>query len=129
MRSSAPRSQDRTPASATPRDPSLATNYRGSGLVLRVKDDMHLQTADATVRFGPVAQRAKRNGGCIDQLDHLRALASGLPIELACHQAEGLGEDRHGPPFVGIGQGRAHQRTAAEMVMMLAMGVPPGFQS
>jgi hypothetical protein len=28
-------SQDRTPASATPRDPSLATNYRGSGLVLR----------------------------------------------------------------------------------------------
>ena len=35
MRSSAPRSQDRTPASATPRDPSLATNYRGSGLVLR----------------------------------------------------------------------------------------------
>src|SRR5262249_32320044 len=35
VRSSAPRSQDRTPASATPRDPSLATNYRGSGLVLR----------------------------------------------------------------------------------------------
>src|SRR5215813_11812310 len=31
----APQSQDRTPASATPRDPSLATNYRGSGLVLR----------------------------------------------------------------------------------------------
>src|SRR5215813_4413205 len=35
VRSSAPRSQDRTPASATPRDPSLATNYRASGLVLR----------------------------------------------------------------------------------------------
>src|SRR5262250_2481257 len=35
VRSSAPRSQDRTPASATPRDPSLPTNYRGSGLVLR----------------------------------------------------------------------------------------------
>src|SRR5215831_2576371 len=30
-----PRSQDRTPASATPRDPSLATDYRGSGLVHR----------------------------------------------------------------------------------------------
>src|SRR6516225_12359001 len=28
-------SQDRTPASATPRDPSLATNYRRSGLVHR----------------------------------------------------------------------------------------------
>src|SRR5215813_10962058 len=35
VRSSAPRSQDRTPASATPRDPSLAANYRGSGLVHR----------------------------------------------------------------------------------------------
>src|SRR5215468_109725 len=34
VRSSAPRSQDRTPASATPRDPSLAANYRGSGLVV-----------------------------------------------------------------------------------------------
>src|SRR6516225_4103921 len=35
VRSSTPRSQDRTPASATPRNPSLVTNYRGSGLVLR----------------------------------------------------------------------------------------------
>src|SRR5262249_17579412 len=35
VRFKAPRSQDRTLASATLRDPSLATNYRGSGLVLR----------------------------------------------------------------------------------------------
>src|SRR5215813_6446478 len=35
VRFKAPQSQDRTPASATPRDPSLATNYRGSGLVHR----------------------------------------------------------------------------------------------
>src|SRR6516162_8736265 len=41
----APQSQDRTPASATPRDPSLATNYRGSGLVLR--------------RVSPVARRPR----------------------------------------------------------------------
>src|SRR4029077_4713109 len=34
---------------------------------LRVKDDMHLQAADAPVRFGPVAQLAERNGGRIDQ--------------------------------------------------------------
>src|SRR6516225_11843781 len=40
VRSSAPRSQDRTPASATPRDPSLATNYRGSGLVHRPLGDL-----------------------------------------------------------------------------------------
>src|SRR6516164_11297301 len=35
VRFKAPRSQDRTLASATLRDPSLATNYRESGLVLR----------------------------------------------------------------------------------------------
>src|SRR6516165_11267500 len=35
VRFEAPRSQDRTLASATLRDPSLATNYRESGLVLR----------------------------------------------------------------------------------------------
>src|SRR5215472_14883619 len=35
VRFKAPQSQDRTPASATPRDPSLATNYRESGFVLR----------------------------------------------------------------------------------------------
>ena len=95
---------------------------------LRVKDDMHLQAADAPVRFGPIAQLAKRNGGCIDQLHHLCAVASGLPIELTCHQAEGFSEDRNGSPFVGIGQGRAHQRTAAQMVVMLAIGVPTRFQ-
>src|SRR5215467_4294732 len=35
VRFKAPQSQDRTPISATPRDRSLATNYRGSGLVHR----------------------------------------------------------------------------------------------
>src|SRR6516164_9476684 len=34
VRFKAPRSQDRTLASATLRDPSLATNYRESGLVV-----------------------------------------------------------------------------------------------
>src|SRR6516162_964716 len=42
----APQSQDRTPASATPRDPSLATNYRGSGLVLRRKRVIRHVVAD-----------------------------------------------------------------------------------
>ena len=75
---------------------------------LRVKDDVHLQAADAPVRFGPVAKLAERDGGRIDQLHHGRAVASRLPIELAGDQAEGLGEDRNRSPFVGIGQGRAH---------------------
>src|SRR5262245_1089030 len=42
VRSSTPRSQDRTPGSATPRDPCLATNYRGSGLVHRPFPDLRL---------------------------------------------------------------------------------------
>jgi hypothetical protein len=95
---------------------------------LRVKDDMHLQAADAPVRFGPVAQPAERNGRRIDQLHHRRAVASRLPIQLACDQAEGLSEDRNRSSFVRIGQGRAYQRTAAQMVMMLAVGVPTRFQ-
>src|SRR6516165_4934831 len=45
VRFKAPRSQDRTLASATLRDPSLATNYRESGLVHR--------------RVSPVAPNAK----------------------------------------------------------------------
>src|SRR5882724_11420455 len=61
---------------------------------LRVKDDMHLQAADAPVRFGPVAQLAERDGRRIDQLHHGRAVMARLPIELACDQAEGLGEER-----------------------------------
>jgi hypothetical protein len=89
---------------------------------------MHLQTADAPVRFGPIAQLAERNRGRIDQLDHVRAVAPRLPIQLAGHQTEGLGEDRNGSPPIGIAQGRAHQRAAAQMVMMLTVGVPTRFQ-
>jgi len=90
---------------------------------------MHLQAADAPVRFGPIAQLAERNGGRIDQLDHRRAVAPRLPIQLTGHQAEGLGEDRNGSPLVGVGQGRAHQRAAAQMVMMLTVGIPTRFQT
>src|SRR5262249_6864760 len=45
VRFKAPLSQDRTPASATPRDPSLATNYRGSGLVHRPFSDIRLDAS------------------------------------------------------------------------------------
>jgi hypothetical protein len=43
---------------------------------LRVKDDVHLQAADAPVRFGPVAQLAERDRRRIDQLHHGGAVAS-----------------------------------------------------
>jgi hypothetical protein len=90
---------------------------------------MHLQAADAPVRFGPIAQLAERDGGRIDQLHHRRAVAPRLPIQLACHPAEGLSEERNRSPFVGIAQGRAHERTAAQMVMMVTVGVPTRFQA
>ena len=76
---------------------------------------------------GPVAQLTERDGRRIDQLDHCRAVAPRLPIELACDQTEDLGEERNRAPFVGIGQGRADQRAAAQMVVMLAMGIPTRF--
>src|SRR6516165_8976374 len=47
VRSSAPRSQDRTPASATPRDPRLAAYYRGSGLVHRNKTAIVISPSEA----------------------------------------------------------------------------------
>src|SRR5215471_10913545 len=48
VRFKAPQSQDRPPASATPRDPSLATNYRESGFVLRARTDRSARGATAT---------------------------------------------------------------------------------
>ena len=96
---------------------------------LRVKDDMELQAANAPVRFGPLAQLAERNGGRIDQPYHRRTVVPRLPIQLACQQAEGLSKETTRSPFVRIGQRRAHQRTGAQMVMMLAIGVPTRFQT
>jgi hypothetical protein len=43
-------------------------------------------------------------------------------------QAEGLGKDRHGPPFIRIGQDGAHKPACTQMVMMLAVGVETGFK-
>src|SRR5215471_14962936 len=51
VRFKAPQSQDRTPASATPRDPSLATNYRESGFVLRRVSSVALRP-----REGPLTE-------------------------------------------------------------------------
>src|SRR5262249_9898406 len=56
----APRSQDRTPASATPRDPSLATDYRGSGLVLR-----RYLVIRAPLREGPLPIRRGDRSCCL----------------------------------------------------------------
>lgn len=66
--------------------------------------------------------------GRVDQTQNCRALAGRLPVELVSHQAERLGKSRYGTPLVGIRQGRPHRRIAGEMVMMLAVGVPVGFQ-
>ena len=65
----------------------------------------------------------------VESISFTMAVPSRRPIELACEQAEGFGEDRNRSPFAGIGQGRADQRTAAQMVMMLAVGVPTRFQA
>src|SRR5262249_45021434 len=67
----APRSQDRTPVSATLRDPSLATNYRGSGLVLR---------RDLAVRHGFVEGRLTTpcsHSRLVETIDRARPRANG----------------------------------------------------
>src|SRR5262249_42468665 len=57
----APRYQDRTPAFGTLRDPSLATNYRESGLVLRPFPDIPLRAGRAYSRLSIAL--ACRSGG------------------------------------------------------------------
>jgi hypothetical protein len=65
----------------------------------------------------------------VESISFTMAVPSRLPIELAGDQGEGLGEDRNRSPFVGIGQGRADQRAAAQMVVMLPVGIPTRFQA
>ena len=96
---------------------------------LRIVDDMQLHATDAAIRFGPIAQLAERNGGRVDQPQHCRALAPQLTLELARKQAESLGKDGKGPPPARIRQRRTPQQAAAEMVVVLAVGVPAGFQA
>jgi len=90
---------------------------------------MHLHAFDASVRLRPTAQPAKRNGARIDQPQQPIAVAPRLTIQLTGQQPEGLGKDRHRPAPVRIRQGRAQQRPAGQMVMMLAVRVPARCQA
>ena len=89
---------------------------------------MRLHAANAAVGLGPVAQRTERNGGRIDQAQQGLAVAAGPAIDVLCEQLEGLGEDGGGPALIGVGEGRARQGCAAQVVVMLAVGVPAGLQ-
>src|SRR5215813_3385618 len=75
----APRSQDRTPASATPRDPSLATDYRGSGLVLRRDPVVAARSGDGpfTIPFADLAHRVLLTGDFVE----FTTLCPGKPPE------------------------------------------------
>lgn len=95
----------------------------------RIVDDVHLHPANAAVRLGPVAQLAERDRGGVDQPHHGRTFAAHLPEELAGHQGEGLGEDGHGAAPARIRHRRAPQPRAAEMIVVLAVGVPARFQA
>ncbi|MEY9718685.1 hypothetical protein ABIA22_001175 [Sinorhizobium fredii] len=57
------------------------------------------------------------------------AVAARLPVELAGQPGEGLGKDGNRAAGVGIGKGRAPQPAAAEVIVVLAVGVPAGFQA
>src|SRR5262249_54819058 len=96
---------------------------------LRVIDDMHLHAANAAVALRPSAESAERDGGRIDDAQHVAAVAAGGAVELACDAVEGLGEDGDGPDLAGIRDGRAGHRIGAEMTMMLAIGVPAGLEA
>src|SRR5712691_8594426 len=94
----------------------------------RVVDDMHLQPPDAAVALGPFDDFAERNGGGIDQPQHLATLASHQPVGQPRQPGEGLAEDRQRAAGIGIGQGRARQRADPEMVVVMGVGVPRRLQ-
>src|SRR5215472_3958413 len=63
VRFKAPQSQDRTPASATPRDPSLATNYRESGFVRRRVSPVAVRPGEGPLTEPtPAVQLCRGNG-------------------------------------------------------------------
>src|SRR5205085_10278475 len=47
----------------------------------------------------------------------------------SAHAYDQRSEESNGSPFVRIAQGRAHQRSAAQMVMVLTVGIPTRFQA
>ena len=68
---------------------------------------------------------AERDRGGIDDAHHLLAFPTRAGVELARHQAEGIGEDGYRPAFVGIRQGRALEPDLRpQMIVMLGVGVP-----
>lgn len=92
----------------------------GFGIV----DDVHLHAADTPVRLDPAAQLAQRDGRRVDEAQHCPAFLTRSGVELACHQAEHVREDRHGPALVGVRQGRALQLAVGQMIVVLTVGVP-----
>ncbi len=89
---------------------------------------MHLQPPDAAVALGPFDDFAERNGGGIDQPQHLATLAPHQPVGQPRQPGEGLAEDRQRAAGIGIGQGRARQRADSEMVVVMGVGVPRRLQ-
>jgi hypothetical protein len=94
-----------------------------------IMDDMQLHAADAAVRPGPAAQLAERDGSRVDQPQQCRAFTAHLPVDLAGKKGEGPGKHGGGAAAVGIRQGRTRQRPAAQMIMVLAVGVPARFHA
>jgi hypothetical protein len=91
---------------------------------VRIVNHVHLHAADAAIGFGPVADLAERDGGGIDQAQQKVAIAAGLAIQLGGDQAESLGKHRHGAAFAGIRQRRTPQRCAAQVIVVLDIGIP-----
>jgi len=97
-------------------------------IVVGVIDDMDLHAADAAVGFRPIAPFSQRDGGGIDQPDEVAAVASALTVETLGDLFERIGEECDRPALVGVAEGRMRKRAAAEVIMVLGIGVPAGLQ-
>jgi len=96
---------------------------------LRIVDNMHLQATNAPIPTGPSAQLPQGDGARVDQAQHLRPFAPRLSIGLLRQHRKRLRENAHGSTRIRVRQRRARQRTHAQMIVILAVGVEAGLNS
>ena len=73
-------------------------------------------------------ERPQRDGRRIDEAEQSLAVTATTPVELGRQRLEGIGKKGDRSARVGIGQSGACQRGTAEMIVVVAVGVPAGDQ-
>src|SRR5579859_4466992 len=99
-------------------DVGVCDRQNADGAAVAIRKDMHLHAADAAVRLSPIVELAERNGRGVDQADEFGAFSAAFAVEETGKLREEIGEDNDGAALIGVGEGRALQGAATEMIVM-----------